>query len=270
MLRLWRDVLRVVVAPRQLTLVRTTRLRAQVIAARVSDVPDSEAGDGRLAVQLLQEMARETAWQGTDVRIVLSNRLARFMVTPALNTTLDKLDSTSIASHYFKDAYGEIAATWACRLDDAGGRIAMAVDRALIDAITQCFAGADYRLRAVQPALSVGFNCWRRSFGLAAQWFAMTEAEHACLCLLQGGEWQQVRGIDAGDSEELPTEIMRAIAREQVLAGLEQAPELLSMLALDGRHLEMPGGSEVRLQRLTLPRASNSNQSVGIALALAA
>jgi hypothetical protein len=45
---------------------------------------------------------------------------------------------------------------------------------------------------------------------------------------------------------------------------------VLSMLALDGRTFELPGGSEVKLHRLTLPKARSSNPSAGIALALAA
>jgi hypothetical protein len=273
-LRLWRDVLRVVISPRQLTLVRTTPWRARVIEAHVIDVPQTAAGngdadsEGRAALSMLQELAHEAAWQGTTVRIVLSNRLARFMVAPPANAALGKIDSAAVASHYFKTAYGDIAANWACRLDAAGGRIAMAVDRTLLDALLQCFPLPHYRIQSVQPALAVAFNGWRRTFGPAPQWFAMREAGHTCLCLLQSGEWQQVRGIDADD--DLPAEVLRSIAREQALTGMEQPPATLSMLVLDGKPFELPEGSGIRLRRLTMPKARMANPSAGVALALAA
>ena len=270
MLRLWRDTLRVLIAPERLLLVRTSRWRKRVIEQRVIDIVqtgDAAAG-WQEALQALTRAAREGAWQRTDVRVVLSNRLLRFMLAPAPETSAVISDNALIANHYFKQAYGEVAAGWVCRMDDDGGPVAMALDRALLEAVTHCFAAPDYRLLSVRPALAVVFNRWRRLFGAGTHWFAMAEAGHACVCLLQAGLWRQVRGIASAD--DLPAEVLRTLTREQILAGVDAAPGELALFALDGKIAERFEAAGCKVRRLTLPAPGVQSAPSGMALALAA
>jgi hypothetical protein len=271
---LWRDILRVVIAPDRLVLVRTARWRARVIERRLIEVTDADGADRadgadwHGAVAALAQVLKDSTWQHTDVRVVLSNQFMRFMLAPAMTVKADDIDKSLITKHYFKEAYGEIASAWTCRMDDAGGTVSMAADHGLIDAITQCFAAPQYRLTAIQPALAVAFNRWRRTFGTRAQWFAMIEGAHACLCLVQDGEWRQVRGITAVD--DLPVEVMRTIAREQILAGLETAPEVVSVFSLDGKTVELVADAGCKVQQLAFPAGGGTRvESAHVALALA-
>jgi hypothetical protein len=268
----WRDRLRVVITPDRLVLVRTSRWRQHVMAQRVIDLPavgDTDAAEGRGVVQVLRQILKEAVWQHTEVRVVVSNRLVRFMLAPAVPANDKNIDKSLIISHYFKEAYGDVTAAWACRMDEAGAPLSMAMDRALVDAITQSFTLPLYQLTSIQPALAVAFNRWRRTMGTRPQWFAMIEKGHACLCLLQAGAWRQVRSITA--EEDLPVEVMRTIAREQLLAGLESAPEVVSVLALDGLSVVLPVTAGCKVMQLTLPAGRGSrHEAASVALALAA
>ena len=270
MLRLWRDTLQVLIAPERLLLARTSRWRKRVIDQRVIDIVqtgDAAAG-WQEALNALTRAATEGAWQHTDVRVVLSNRLLRFMLAPTLETRSAGLDNVLIANHYFKQAYGEVAAGWVCRMDDDGGPVAMALDRALLQAVTHCFTGPDYRLLSVRPALAVVFNRWRRRFGSGTHWLVMAEAGHSCVCLLQAGQWRQVRCVSSTD--DLPAEVLRTLTREQLLAGVDAAAGELALFALDGKMAEQLEAAGCKVRRLTLPSPGVQGAPSGMALALAA
>lgn len=273
MLRLWRDSLRIVLAPDRLVLVRASRWRRRI--SERSEVPVA-AADGpawAAAVAALRRALDGGPWRECDVHVVLSDRLVRYLLVPASAPgAAARVDGRVVAEHYFREAYGDLVSGWTCALDDTPGadglRLAVAVDRDLVNAVTGCFGGDAFRLQTVVPAMIVAFNHFRREWTGTAQWFAVTERDGACLCLYQDGGWREIRNIAVSD--DLAGEMARVIARESVLAGLECKAGEVAVLDLDALDL---AALEVQMRgvRRLAPRVAGKlrGESPRVALAMA-
>lgn len=273
MLRLWRDALRVMIAPDRLVLVRASRWRGKILEQSVIPVSDAGEPSWRGAVDALSHALKHAAWQQCDVHVVLSDRMVRYLLVPAAKDgNPAKVDSQLVANHYFKETYGGMASVWTCHVDDSDGdgkRLATAIDRDLLNNIANCCNAPGYRLVSLKPALVVAFNHFRKEWGAGPHWFAITDAHSACLCLYQGGAWVQIRSIET--EEDLGAEIARVMARENLLAGIETAQGEVSILALDTLDHTAMDAQGQKVRRLgMLVSASARTDSARVALALAA
>jgi len=232
---LWRDALRIVVAPDRLVLARVSRWRGGLLEHLVIPVTSTAAPVWHDVIDALARTLKSAVWQGCDVHVVLSDRLVRYLLVPAIPVgNPAKSNGERIASHYFREAFGDSAAEWACQMDGTEGeglRVATAIDRDLLDGIVNNCSAPGYRFASLKPAVVAAYNRFRKGWGSGAHWFAVTESCSACLCLYQDGQWRQIRNIET--EFEPGAEMARIIGRENLLAGIDDTQTGISIFALD-------------------------------------
>lgn len=158
------------------------------------------------------------------VCVTLCGSLVHYLAVPWPEEIADETEGATLATHHFHRVFGEAADGWAIRFDmeDAGVRLACAVEQRLLDAVQAAARAAGRRLVSVQPFLATAFNGWRREFGSAAVLFITLEPGRWCAALLGGGEWRELRsGRLDGDAASM---LVSLVGRETALSGDEQLP----------------------------------------------
>lgn len=125
------------------------------------------------------------------VTVVLANHFVRYAAVPWSDALATEAEEERYVRHWFAKIHGERAQGWALRWSDG---LAAAVDRALLEALAQCFPPQGRaRLVSVQPALMAAFNSARGSVPAFGAWLVMADAERACVALHAGGQWLSVQ-----------------------------------------------------------------------------
>lgn len=224
---LWRDELRVVLAPEQVVLVRlgralTTRgLTPQVEEKIVVDCAPITAGEAAwdaalkaLEKEMLRLLARRTVAQ-----VILSNHFVRYTLMPWSETLSNAAEDEAYARHCFRQLYGADAEQWELRLSpERTGlpRLVSAVDARLLAALRGVFERNGVALASIQPRLMAAYNNSRPILKNSSAWFALVEPGSLCLVLLQDGRWASVRTMRIGS--DWRDTLSRALEREAYLA----------------------------------------------------
>lgn len=207
---LWRDELRVVMAPDQLVLVRlawtfTTRgpLR-RVVLKSIADCPASGGGmdSWDAAITTLDAELSRLSGRKMSARVILSNHYLRYTVVPWNETLSDAAEEEAYARHCFRQQYGGSADQWELRLSVEPPHVphlASAVDTRLPAALRSVFQRNGIQLTSIQPRLMAAYNNCRHTLKDVSAWFALYEPGRLCLALLQQGHWNSVRTMRIGD-----------------------------------------------------------------------
>jgi hypothetical protein len=128
----------------------------------------------------------------------------------------------ALARHRFESVHGPIAEEWTVCLagpSARGGRIAAAVDTALLDALQRTIGECGAVFESAQPYLAAAYNRVRRKIPDETCWLLVPEPGRLTAALIADGTWQLVRSrrVDPGWSAEL----CETLERESTVAGLD-------------------------------------------------
>lgn len=206
---LWRDELRVVLAPDQVVLVRlgwtltrhglVPRVEAKSVADCVPAADSETAWDA--AIQALEVELPRLLARKTIAKVVLSNHFMRYTLVPWSETLSDAAEEQAYARHCFRQLYGADAAQWELRLNAERiglPQLASAVDARLLVALRGVFERHGVTLRSIQPRLMAAYNNCGPALQVCNAWFALYEPGCLCLALLQQGRWASVRTMRIG------------------------------------------------------------------------
>lgn len=199
MLRLWRDRLRVSLAPESIAIARVAGGQPakitfkKVVEADPAFGPESWHG----AVSALAAAAEPLRAERVSVTVVLSNHFVRYAVVPFDMGVTGPEEELALARFHFTRIHGDRAKDWDLRL--SGGphgtaRLASAVDAGLIQGIRACFPlEAKARLESVQPYLMSAFNRWHGTAATKDAWLMLVEPHQSCLSLFARRSWTTVQ-----------------------------------------------------------------------------
>ncbi len=206
---LWRDELRVVVAPEQVVLVRlewALGRRGPLRRVAQKSIADCSAADGSpelwdAVMKTLDEELAQLSGRKMSAKVILSNHFLRYTMVPWSETLSDAAEEEAYARHCFRQQYGADAEQWELRLSTEQPelpQLASAVDPRLLAALRGVFQRNGIALKSIQPRLMAAYNNCRHALKDASAWFALYEPGCLCLALLQQGRWNSVRTMRTG------------------------------------------------------------------------
>jgi hypothetical protein len=256
---LWRDELHVVLAPRQVALVRIEwMLTRRGLIPRVGEkcvVDCSAASAGETSwhaaiTQLETEMPRMLA-RKMAAKVILSNHFMHYTLMPWSETLSDEAEDEAYARHCFRQLYGADSEQWELRLSPQPAglpQLASAMDRGLLAALRGVFERNGITLSSIQPHLMAAYNNCRLSLKEHSGWFALYEAGCLCLALLQQGRWVSVRTMRIGS--DWCGQLALVLERESYLAEPEIATQAVFLWAPELGAAVLPGDSRWQIHNL--------------------
>jgi hypothetical protein len=207
---LWRDEIRVWFAPGEL---RLRRLRRGIRAVCVADAahPVDSTSDWQPAFAALAGcLDAGGAWSGAPVRVVVSNRLARYAIVPWSDTLTREPERLAHARICLADTYGNTGSEWRVSLSEAepgARRVACALPEALVRDLRALFDAHRLSTLSVQPALIAAYNRCRHLLPENACWFVNIEPGALVAARLVPGGWESVYSARIG--ADWATELLR-------------------------------------------------------------
>jgi len=221
----WRDSIRIGLCRDRVVFARYGRgLRPRLLDKGIFAVePESVAEPWRAALGSLEKLLQARAPRAADAGVVLSNHFVRHMLLEANGALAGREEWSAYAAHHFEKTYGAAARDWDIRVTQAGAaqpRLACAIDKALLEALSAAFGSGPARLRSVQPYLMAAFNGALPAMQESSFWLVLQEPGRMLLGLLRDGAWRSVRSRRAGARwrEELP----QILEREGALLAAEE------------------------------------------------
>jgi len=224
-LRLWRDLYRVVLQPGQVSLHRIARGRVSKATdmSVAVDVRLGESPSWRGALFELEQIVSGMNSEKFDVEVVLSNHFVRYDILPWSDALLDADESMAMAAIRFEEVYGERAAGWDVRLSDAGygeSRMACAIDHELVEGLSEVFGKTSLKLISIQPFLMSAFNQCREQLQERSFLLLLEEPGRIGLAQVKDGQWFRIRTMPVNESaDELPV----LLRREVLQNGLDES-----------------------------------------------
>jgi len=175
--------------------------------------------------RLLDASQTSSKQSGVPLSIVLSNHFVRYKVIPALPAFTSADKALLIATHCFRESYGDIVDDWVIKLNslpDGDTLVACAVDSGLIVALQTLASQYQCKLKSIQPYLMSGFNRARRQIKPLAACYAQIEAGRITIALIKDGAWQAVAGCGYGAGHDWSDALASLITREVLLADWPQ------------------------------------------------
>lgn len=224
MLRLWRDLYRIVLHPERVSLVRVQQGRfskAEAVSTTAT-IRTATLPAWRGALEHLEETIAGIASAKADVEIVLSNHFVRYAVIPWSSEVTGGTEVQALTRISFEEVYGDLAADWELRLSDAGygkSRLACAVDHELIQAVTDAVEKTSLRLVSIQPFLMAAFNHCQKLIPDDEYLLMLDEPGKLCLARVRDRQWSQIRLHSVGN---LVDELPGLLNREVLLNGSDK------------------------------------------------
>jgi hypothetical protein len=158
-----------------------------------------------------------------EASVVLADQFVRYTLLPWNEALKSAEQWRALAQHRFGALHGPRAAEWdvkVCETAPLGARLACAVDRSLIEALSSVFVAVNIRLVSVQPFLVAAFNRIRKSVGNGSCWIVVEEPGRLTLALIRRGAWIGVRSrrSDRSWRDHLP----EILERESAFLGLAE------------------------------------------------
>lgn len=206
---LWRDEIRIWLAPGEL---RLRRLRRGIRPACVADAtyPIDSTSEWRPALTALEVCLGTGTWKGTAARVVVSNRLARYAIVPWSDTLTREAERLAHARICLADSYGNTGPEWrVCISDSAPGdaRVACALPAGLLAELRTILDAHRVPLLSVQPALIDAYNRCRHRLPKSACWFVNIESSALVAARLSPKGWDSVYSARIG--ADWTTELLR-------------------------------------------------------------
>ena len=209
----WRNRLYIAFSPEHISLLKLGRgLKPRLLARHDEAIaadgmqPSWQAALDRFT-QLLGEPEWMTEWQGTEVSIVLSNRLVRYAAIPFSAQLKNHAGQEAFARYSFTQTFGAVADTWALRIQHGKTgtpSLISAVDHALLEGLRQACATHKLKLRSITPYLMPVFNAHHKAIKSDPAWLVINEPGYSLLALSSGGGFVTVNGVCHDSINELP------------------------------------------------------------------
>lgn len=239
---LWRDQMRVFVAPDRVELVRMRRgikpvegVRLEAACECEPDLPGWER-----PLRQLDRMITDAA--GLDMTITVSNDFVRYAVVPPQAQIVTPAELSAYAAFRMHEIYGERTGSWILGMsawDPCNGGVCAAMENALLQRLHEFAAQHDARLKSIVPYLSSVFDRWRKQFKGDRIWFALMETGRLCLASLSNGIWQGIRNQRMLNSAE--EELLAALDQEALLfSARKEAVEAVYLFAPEHPGLTLP------------------------------
>jgi hypothetical protein len=181
-----------------------------------SDEPYSR--DGLLTT--LEAQASELGLR--RVRFILSNQLVRYAVLPWQPGIYAMRDWQALAAHQFHNQFGVMADGWDIRVALQGygmPAVACALDRDLIERLSEISAKAGWTVQGIEPALMAVFNRHRSHFTAKSDhWLLLAEPQRLLLGQISNGAWQHFY-VDSPLAGEEPMAAQRMVEHTLRLQG---------------------------------------------------
>ncbi|MGQ0544179.1 MAG: hypothetical protein ACT4P3_02460 [Betaproteobacteria bacterium] len=210
--------------------------RIMVAGAKAIDVPQGDGG-WEAAVKALGAFLEGKAGQAS---IVLADQFVRYALLPWNETLKAPEQWLALARHRFGGLHGARAADWEVKVSETapmGARLACAVDRSLINALTEKLAGAGMKLTSVQPFLVAAYNRIRTTVGDGSCWVVVEERGRLTLVLIQRSAWLAIRSRRC--DERWRVVLPEILERESAFLGLSAPCTRVIVCAQNGFDTQM-------------------------------
>lgn len=231
---LWRDTVRVRLAPHGLRIERHRRgLRPVAMdPVEVTIAPTSDIGvPWAAAIDELEAQLPAPRLRGADLDVTLDGAFARWMLLPwsaALATDAERL---AYARLEFESVHGERARAWRIRLGD--GRPGepsptCAMDEALHERLAAIATTAGGRLAAVRPAFGAALDRHRRALSAPSAAFSLVERGRCTIAAFERGRWRHLESVRL--TGRVADTISATLARIDALGVCPDTPRRLHVL----------------------------------------
>ena len=170
---------------------------------------DNLLGDFLLAQQMKPK---------TPLQIVLGSDLVRYVALPAQTIMMNLAEKNAYASAAFKEIHGTSVDDWQVACNDAAPQqtiIAAAIDKKLLQHLSQIALTHQLKLKSVKPYLMVAVNSLAKQLAKTTGYLAIVEHSRLTLVMLQQGQCQQLHSHAIGDDWQ--AELKHILMRESVL-----------------------------------------------------
>jgi len=186
----------------------------------------------RGAVDVVGARLAAAAHRTSSVRFVVSDHFARYLVLAWDAGLSSEAERAAYLRHHFESVYGPRAADWRFAFDrEATGdsRIAVAIDRPLIEALYESAGRAGLAVAAIEPLAVAAFNRLRSALPAPACFLVMAENGRLTSLLVEGGAPRRVASqrTAAGDARALGG----LLAAEMIDAGIARDARMVVCLA---------------------------------------
>lgn len=189
----------------------------------------------------------------TPLEIVLGSDLVRYVSLPAQAIRMNLAEKNAYANAAFKEIHGANVDDWQVVCNDAPPQqaiIAAAIDKKLLQHLSQLALTHQLKLKSVKPYLMVAINGLAKQLAKTTAYLAIVEHSRLTLLMLQQGQCQQLHShVINGDWQ---AELKHILMRESVLGNAEYrnvfivapmhentAHKNTALIAIDGWHLTL-------------------------------
>lgn len=226
MSRLFPERLALAIYPERLAWLKLGSWRRRQVEDKGSKVFEAHPIAMMQAVeQVLNELPAKS-----QVSIVLSNRLVRYICVPNPDEGRNASERLMLARHLFTSIHGAAAEHWQIALSHSAlgkGALSSAVDASLIAALRDALKAKRLHLASLQPYLMAAFNIQRKTLSNRAGLFSVAEPGRLCCVAWRDAGWvmvQQAHLEPDGSHEE------GLLPRVQGMTGLVQ-PQAMHLMA---------------------------------------
>ncbi len=214
---LWRDEIGLFLAPRRVALTRMSRgIRPRCVADACSDVADGSPIDWRPALAALRGYLSDSAWQGANARVVISDHWVRYAVVPWSTDIANDEERLAHGRNCLVNIYGNGADQWQVTLSEGApgeSRVACALPEQLLAEIRTTLESFSLPLISAQPQLIAAYNGWRDRLPASGGWFvSIDEGSLAAARLVRGG-WDRVYSARIGTDWAIELQRLKTFGR---------------------------------------------------------
>ena len=187
----------------------------------------------------------------TPLQIVLGSDLVRYVALPAQTVMMNLSEKNAYANAAFKEIHGTNADDWQVTCNDAAPQqtiIAAAIDKKLLEHLSQIALTHQLKLKSVKPYLMVVMNSLAKQLAKTTGYLAIVEHSRLTLVMLQQGQCQQLHSHAIGGDWQ--AELKHILMRESVLGDVayrnvfivapmhkNTAHQNTALLVMDGWHI---------------------------------
>ena len=249
MLPSWRERLIIDVSPHRVAVTRYARgWRKRLLDHRQFPCgPATDAADWEPAVSALGTFLSAPGLAPANTVLVLSNHFVRYLLMPWNAQIARRSEELTVAGELLARQYGDAMLDWEVEVSGArvgSNRVAAAIDRRLLDAISSLFTGSAIRLQAVRPHFMHLVNEHRHTFSGDA-WIVIKDSDRMLLGFLRDGDWLSLRSRPVTQA----IAIEPVLEQEALLHGILPVNEKIYVYATDkpDEAVATPGGNATPL-----------------------
>jgi hypothetical protein len=222
---LWRDEVRIFVAPKRIVLVRMKRgMRPVVIAERSIIVDTRETHRWESALDTLDVCFRDPLWHGANARLIIADHWARYSTVPWTDAISGETERIAHARLCMANTFGDLVSQWTVTVSESAPgslQVACGIPNGLLSQIRLLSESVGLRIQSIQPYLVASFNSWREKMPSEGAWFVTLDEGSLAAAHFTNTQWDCVRSVRIGDDWETELKRLQTFGR---LARTSDAP----------------------------------------------